>query len=61
MERNQMEREADAFAAQLLMPEKSIVSDVRGGVTNVHMLAARYQVSGLAMKFRLTNLGYKVG
>ncbi len=55
-----MEREADAFAAQLLMPTEALVADVRGGITNVHILAERYQVSGLAMKYRLLNLGYKV-
>ncbi len=60
MERNSMEREADTFAAQLLMPKESLVGDVRGGMTNVNELAARYQVSGLAMKYRLMNIGYKV-
>ena len=60
MVRDHMEREADSFAAQLLMPEADLVHDVRGGLTNVNALAARYHVSGLAMKYRLINLGYRV-
>ncbi|TQM17057.1 uncharacterized protein DUF955 [Pseudoxanthomonas sp. 3HH-4] len=60
LERNQMEREADSFAAQLLMPSEELIADVRSGKTNVHELAERYQVSGLAMKYRLMNLGYRV-
>lgn len=58
--RDNMEREADAFAAQLLMPEESVIRDVRGGLTNVHALAERYNVSSLAMKYRLISLGYRV-
>lgn len=61
MGRDLMEREADSFAAALLMPKEDVVRDIRDGITNVHELAARYHVSGLAMKFRLVNLGYKVG
>jgi Zn-dependent peptidase ImmA (M78 family) len=60
MERNEMEREADSFAAELLMPRDGLIEDIRGGVTNVNELAERFQVSGLAMKYRLMNLGYKV-
>lgn len=57
---NGMEREADAFAAQLLMPEGQLVQDIRSGMVNVMTLAARYNVSALAMKYRLQNLGYAV-
>ncbi len=57
---NGMEREADAFAAQLLMPEEQLVLDIRSGMVNVMALAARYNVSALAMKYRLQNLGYSV-
>lgn len=57
---NAMEREADAFAAQLLMPEGQLVTDIRSGVVNVMTLAATYNVSALAMKYRLQNLGYSV-
>lgn len=60
LHRDEREREADRFAAQLLMPETQLVADVESGVTNVNALAERYQVSGLAMKYRLQNLGYKV-
>ncbi len=55
-----MERQADSFAAQLLMPEVDVVRDVSAGITNVNALAERYNVSGLAMKYRLQNLGYRV-
>ncbi|TQM02671.1 ImmA/IrrE family metallo-endopeptidase [Stenotrophomonas muris] len=57
---NSMEREADTFAAQLLMPEDQLIRDIRSGMVNVMMLAARYNVSALAMKYRLQNLGYAV-
>lgn len=57
---NAMERQADSFAAELLMPEVSVVADIRGGLVNVHLLAGRYHVSALAMKYRLQNLGYTV-
>lgn len=55
-----MEREADTFAAELLMPENQLVQDIRSGMVNVMMLAAKYNVSALAMKYRLQNLGYTV-
>lgn len=58
--RDDMERQADSFAAQLLMPEVDVVRDVSAGITNVNALAERYNVSGLAMKYRLQNLGYRV-
>lgn len=57
---NAMEREADSFAAELLMPESQLVQDIRSGFVNVMMLAERYNVSALAMKYRLQNLGYAV-
>ncbi|BAV96648.1 ImmA/IrrE family metallo-endopeptidase [Bacillus cereus] len=60
MNANAMEKQADRFAAELLMPESQVVSDIRGGLLNVHALAARYNVSALAMKYRLQNLGYAV-
>lgn len=60
MDRDDMERQADAFAAQLLMPDADVINDVRSGITNVNVLAERYNVSALAMKYRLINLGYRV-
>lgn len=60
MNANAMEREADSFAADLLMPQEEVIFDIQSGFLNVHGLAARYNVSALAMKFRLQNLGYTV-
>lgn len=59
-DRNQMERQADSFSADLLMPEDTVHSLVRSGVTNVNDLASRFQVSALAMRYRLVNLNYSV-
>lgn len=51
------EREANAFAASLLMDERSIREDFAAGIRTVYELAARYEVSEVAMSFRLVNLG----
>ena len=56
------EREADMFAAALLMPRDQIEKDFRVlakkgfAEDDLEKLAARYQVSGKAMKLRLWNL-----
>jgi Zn-dependent peptidase ImmA (M78 family) len=59
------EREANAFAAALLMPQAMILESlqrVRGlaGDAMVQSLADRFQVSTQAMEYRLTNLGLVV-
>ena len=51
------EREANQFAAALLMDDRALRKDVANGIQDVHELAARYQVSEAAMNFRLINLG----
>ena len=50
------EREANAFAAALLMPATWLRDDVRGGLSDPATLAARYRVSEEAMSYRLRNL-----
>jgi Zn-dependent peptidase ImmA (M78 family) len=59
------EREANLFAAELLMPEKFLKQelegkelDILGGSGFVHTLAKKYRVSTEALTFRLANLGY---
>ncbi len=59
------EREANLFAASLLMPKKFLVEDLDGKEyfdicddTFLHGLARRYGVSAQALVNRLKNLGY---
>lgn len=56
--RNPMEREADAFAAELLMPEDQVRSAIRNGNRSLNDLASEFGVSSLAMKYRLQALKY---
>ncbi len=59
------EREANLFAAELLMPVRFLKDDI-GGVSQldaedegeIRELARKYQVSAQAMTFRLINLGF---
>ncbi|HMJ35623.1 MAG TPA: XRE family transcriptional regulator [Baekduia sp.] len=51
------EREANAFAAALLMDERWLRADWANGERSVANLARRYQVSEEAMSFRLMNIG----
>lgn len=55
-----MENEADRFAAELLMPEPAVRAVIARGIVSLQQLAAEFQVSTLAMKFRVKNLGYSV-
>jgi len=55
-----VESEADRFAAELLMPEVAVRSFVREGLTNLTKLAEKFQVSLLAMRYRVKNLGFQV-
>lgn len=58
------EREANSFAAALLMPEKLIEEEVWNLTEEddiVYTLADKFGVSKLAMSFRLSNLGYELG
>jgi Zn-dependent peptidase ImmA (M78 family) len=56
------EREANAFAASLLMPRVFIQSAINSAPKNtndiVSYLADKFKVSEQAMNFRLANLGY---
>jgi Zn-dependent peptidase ImmA (M78 family) len=63
------EIEANAFAAELLMPSRMILQDIgaeaniidyeNGGIDSItDSLAARYKVSNQAMTIRLMNLGF---
>jgi Zn-dependent peptidase ImmA (M78 family) len=59
------EKEANLFAAELLMPEEFLHRDLAelGGIdladeTELKKLAVRYQVSPQALAFRLAYLGY---
>ena len=58
---NDEEIDANAFAAELLMPTEFIGRDIqklgRIDQQGVERLARRYQVSSRAMEIRLTNLG----
>lgn len=63
MSRDVMEREANAFAMELLMPEKFLRADIKklGGIDiesdkRIAKLAKRYRVSEQLMSFRLAQL-----
>lgn len=51
------ERQANSFAASVLMPEKLLREDVDNGVKNIVDLYKKYEVSKSAMSWRLKNLG----
>ncbi len=59
------EREANHFAAALLMPTKlireEIINIVDEDINPIEYLAKKFKVSEQAMTFRLANLGYDVG
>lgn len=58
------EREANAFAASLLMPKKLIEQEILHSPNDVDQaiehLANKFKVSQQAMSFRLSNLGYGI-
>jgi len=60
------ERQANMFAAALLMPRKNLTKDFKNiakGLSDDEacvILASRYEVSDNAMKFRLKNLGLQL-
>lgn len=61
-----IEREANAFAAALLMPQKLIIQEIDKLQENdaskiIYKLAGKFKVSEQAMSFRLSNLGYYIG
>jgi transcriptional regulator with XRE-family HTH domain len=54
----QVERQANEFAAELLMPP-DMVSELHATDPDVSSLARRFEVSELAMGYRLVNLGLR--
>ncbi len=52
------EREANRFAAELLMPEERVRTSVEAHGSDVAGQAERFDVSALSMAWRLYNLGY---
>lgn len=54
------ERAADNLAADLLMPEDKVRSEIQSGNTSLKSLANLFRVSSLAMRYRVQNLGYLV-
>jgi Zn-dependent peptidase ImmA (M78 family) len=52
-----LEREANRFAAELLMPEEAVRASALRDGPDAAALAGRFGVSGLAMGWRLYNLG----
>lgn len=55
---NQMEWEANEFAANILMPEDEFRAFVRDGITSVDELANEFSVSSLALRIRAKELGF---
>ena len=55
---NPIEKQANDFAMQLLMPEDMVRKAVNEGVRNVGMLADRFGVPSTRMKERLSEFGY---
>src|SRR5262249_40549636 len=55
------EREANVFAAALLMPEQLVRREAADLKLNVHALATRFDVSAPAMKVRLETLALLPG
>lgn len=53
-----IEKQANNFAAELLMPESLIRKNIKNGITSVSSLSEIFGVSPLAMKFRLKSLGF---
>lgn len=55
-----MERQADDFAAKLLMADADVKGAIDKGMRNLNDLALQFEVSSLAMRFRLESLGYRL-
>lgn len=56
---DEKEKEANHFAACLLMPKNELIHFVSMGI-NLDALASYFNVSPITMSFRLENLGIKV-
>jgi Zn-dependent peptidase ImmA (M78 family) len=55
-----IEYAANTFAANLLMPNFLIDESIKKGIASLKELASRFNVSPLAVKSRILNLGYKI-
>lgn len=55
-----IEYAANDFAGKLLMPEEDVRNLISAGYTNLAKLAATFNVSIDAMRYRVINLGYKI-
>jgi Zn-dependent peptidase ImmA (M78 family) len=53
-----MEREADQFAGELLMPENAFRELVTQGITSVTDLSDRFDTSSVAIRYRARQLGF---
>jgi Zn-dependent peptidase ImmA (M78 family) len=58
MDSNHMESEANAFAADLLMPEEDFRLFISNESDQVEQIAAHFNVSALAVRIRAKNLGF---
>lgn len=58
--KDSIEYQADKFAAEILMPEQYVRSEIKEGILDVDELAEIFGVSGQAMLNRLKDLKYKV-
>lgn len=54
---NEVERQANNFANEILMPESRFKSYIRDGITRIDDLASKFKVSSLALRLRAKNLG----
>lgn len=55
-----IEYAANAFAANLLMPEDLVKIEIEKGIVTLKALASTFEVSILAIKNRILSLGYKI-
>ena len=54
---NPIEREANNFAAELLMPKEEVVSLIKEGYNTVNALAEKFDLSTSAVRYRAYKLG----
>lgn len=59
-ESNPMEFAANRFASDLLIDPKTIRKVIQNGMTNINELAEHFNVSSIALKIQLSNLGYRM-
>lgn len=58
-ERNVLEHQANAFAASLLMPEELFREEIRRTRGDITLIAKRFNVSPLALRYRAKSLGMR--